>query len=140
MKVFLDTNVVIDFYAQRNDFFHAAAVIIDLAVKGKIEIVVSGTTFVNAFYLLKDYYDEEELYTAMSNLADKCEISTIDSDTIKEALAARYTDFEDAVQWLSARKNNVDVVVTRDRHFRAFSGNIMSPASFLDLYFNNISM
>ena len=133
MKVFLDTNVVIDFYARRSDFFHAAAVIIDLAVKGKIEIVVSGTTFVNAFYLLKDYYDEEELYTAMSNLADKCEISTIDSDTIKEALAARYTDFEDAVQWLSARKNNVDVVVTRDR-------NIMSPASFLDLYFNNISM
>lgn len=36
MKVFLDTNVVIDFYAQRNDFFHAAAVIIDLAVKGVI--------------------------------------------------------------------------------------------------------
>ncbi len=31
MKVFLDTNIVIDFYDQRGDFYYPAAVIFDLA-------------------------------------------------------------------------------------------------------------
>lgn len=137
MKVFLDTNVIIDFYAQRHDFFHASAVIIDLAVKGKIDIVVSGTTFVNAFYLLKDYYDAEELYNAMSRLADKCKISTIDSEIVQKALAMHSNDFEDAVQLLSAQKANADVIVTRDKHFKSFSGNILSPLDFLDRHFSH---
>ena len=35
MKVFLDTNIVIDFYDQRGDFYYPAAVIFDLAYQGK---------------------------------------------------------------------------------------------------------
>ena len=31
MKVFLDTNVVIDFYDKRGEFFYPAAIIFDLA-------------------------------------------------------------------------------------------------------------
>ena len=41
MKVFLDTNVIIDFYAQRESFFRPAAIIVDLAMKGNIELCVS---------------------------------------------------------------------------------------------------
>lgn len=49
MKVFLDTNIVIDFYDQRGEFYYPAAVIFDLAHKGKIQLYVSAITFVNAF-------------------------------------------------------------------------------------------
>ena len=36
MKVFLDTNVIIDFYAQREEFYRPASIIIDLAKRKEI--------------------------------------------------------------------------------------------------------
>ena len=46
MKVFLDTNIIIDFYDKRGEFYYPAAIIFDLAYKGKIQLYVSATTFV----------------------------------------------------------------------------------------------
>ena len=40
MKLFLDTNVVIDFCGQRDVFFMPAAQIIDLAQSKKVELVI----------------------------------------------------------------------------------------------------
>lgn len=137
MKVFLDTNVIIDFYSQREEHFQRAAIIMDLAVRGQIELIVSGTTFVNAFFLLKDFYDRSELYEAMSKLASKCHISPINSEMIVNGLTMRSPDFEDAVQLLSAKSAQADVFITRDKHFKHFEGNIMSPKLFLEFYFTN---
>ena len=100
MKVFLDTNIIIDLYSQRDDFYNAASHIFDLAVRGEIELVVSSTTFVNAFFLLKDYYSREELYETMENLASVCLISSVDGNMIREALRMRAKDFEDSMQLL----------------------------------------
>lgn len=49
----------------------------------------------------------------------------------------RAKDFEDSVQWLSANSQNVDVIVTRDKHFKGYEGNIKTPDQFLDDYFEN---
>ena len=38
MRVFLDTNIIVDFYAQREGHYHAAALIMTLAWKGEIEL------------------------------------------------------------------------------------------------------
>lgn len=45
MKVFLDTNIVIDLLGKREPFFTAAAEIATLAVEKRLEIVVSSVSF-----------------------------------------------------------------------------------------------
>lgn len=40
MKVFLDTNVILDFYDSDRGHYQPAAIIFDLALKGKIELSV----------------------------------------------------------------------------------------------------
>ena len=57
MKVFIDTNVLLDFYCQREDFYQNAADIFDLACKGVIEIWVSPISFVNFFYITRNVKD-----------------------------------------------------------------------------------
>lgn len=52
-SVFIDANVVVDFCQQRPDFFRAASIIIDLAVKKKIVLVVSAIMFVYCVSMLK---------------------------------------------------------------------------------------
>lgn len=132
MKVFLDTNVVIDFYDQRDEFYYPAAIIFDLAYKGKIQLYVSATTFVNAFFLLRKSYSRTDLYQSMTGLASLCIITGVDSDIIKRCLAMERKDFEDSVQYESALLCQVDVIVTRNiKDFKDFASNVQSPADFL---------
>lgn len=138
MRVFLDTNIIIDFFAQREGHYQKAAVIMELAKQEEIEIVVSATTFVNAFFLLKGYFDAETLYKKMESLANKCIITPVDGDKVREALAMRAKDFEDSVQLLSANTIPADVIVTRDKHFKDYQeANIMSPTRFLETFYEN---
>ena len=133
MKVFLDTNIVIDFYDQRGDFYYPAAVIFDLAYQGKIQLYVSAVTFVNAFFILRKSYSREELYQSMLGLASLCEITNVDKEIIKKCLTLKRKDFEDCVQYESALPHQVDVIVTRNiKDFRDFTVNVQSPTDFLE--------
>lgn len=133
MRVFLDTNVVIDFYARREDFFLPASVIIDLAHKKRIDIVVSSLTFVNAFFILRKTYHKEDLYLKLSKLAAICTITKIDEEIIKLCLQKEVADFEDAVQYVSAKTSDIDVIITRNpKHFKDFDVNVQTPSEFLD--------
>lgn len=61
MKVFLDTNVIIDFYNRREEFFRPAALIMDLALRKEIELAVSSLSFVTAFYLFVQYESAQQI-------------------------------------------------------------------------------
>lgn len=136
MKVFLDTNIIIDFYDKRGDFYYPAAIIFDLANKNKISLFVSAVTFVNAFFLLRKSYSHEELYKSMRELSTLCQITRVDSAIIRKCLEKERKDFEDGVQYESALIKNVDVVVTRNtKDFLDFATNVQTPSEFLDSFF-----
>lgn len=133
MRVFLDTNVIIDFYAKREDFFLPASIIIDLAYKKKIDIIVSAITFVNAFFILRKTYHQEDLYSKLKRLADICIISKIDESIIKKCLDDESLDFEDAVQYASSKTLDADVLITRNtKHFKDFAVKVQTPMEFLN--------
>lgn len=137
-KVFLDTNAVIDFYARREEFFKPAAVIIDLAVKGRVDVYVSSLTFVNAFYVLRKTYKVDDLYQKLQSLSELCHITTLDEDSIKYGLDNRSSDFEDTVQYVSAMSINPDVIVTRNiKHFKNVDAYVDTPTGFLDSFLGN---
>ena len=51
--VFMDTNVVIDFLANRQPFSLYAAKLFDLAVSGSITIYISALSYSNIYYILR---------------------------------------------------------------------------------------
>ncbi|MFT4203443.1 MAG: PIN domain-containing protein [Chitinophagaceae bacterium] len=61
-KVFLDTNIIIDFLGERADFYAPAAKVLTLADKKKIRLYTSPTSVSNTYYLLTKY---ENAKTAM---------------------------------------------------------------------------
>lgn len=97
MKVFLDTNVVIDFYDKRGEFFYPSAILFDLAYQGTISLYVSAIAFVNAFFILRKTYSRSELYESMKGLASLCTITETDKIIIERCLDGEYKDFEDRV-------------------------------------------
>ena len=51
IQVFLDTNVVIDFLADRKPFSSAAAQIFNASVAGKIKLYISAVSYNNIYYI-----------------------------------------------------------------------------------------
>lgn len=133
MKVFLDTNVVVDFCVQREEFFKPAAQIIDLAIAGEIEIVISSLTFINVAYIVRKAFGKDVVFSKLQKLSELCHISEIDEYVIKSSIARHSKDFEDCVQCLSAIKANSDLIVTRNKDdFVDLPLNAMTPAEFIE--------
>ena len=136
MKVFLDTNVIIDYFDSQREHYLPAAILFDLAMKGKLEVVVCAQSFITAFYVLGKCYPKEELYTCMRSLYKICSVSPVDASIIEHALTLESVDFEDTVQYLSSDTSNADIIITRDeRGFNDFPVQHISAEHFLDQYF-----
>lgn len=133
MKVLIDTNVLIDFYCEREDFYQDAASIFDLACNGKIEIWVSPISFVNFFYITRKEYSVEQRYEILRGLMQICNIASTDKFVLSEALSVVVPDFEDMVQYHSARLISADCIVTRNvKDFAtATAVKVMTPSQFL---------
>ena len=79
MKVFLDTNIIIDFFDKRREHYLPASILFDLAMKGKLELMVCAQSFITAFYVLGKCYSKEELYMSMRSLYKLCGVSPVDA-------------------------------------------------------------
>ena len=135
MKVFLDTNVIIDYFDSQREHYLPSAILFDLAMKGKIELTVCAHSFITAFYVLGKIYPKEELYRSMRALYKLCSVSPVDANVIEQALALESIDFEDAVQYLSSITIDADIIITRDkRGFNDFPIEHISAEQFLDKY------
>lgn len=132
MKVFIDTNVLLDFYCQREDFYQNAADIFDLACKGVIEIWVSPISFVNFFYITRKEYTIEQRYEILRGLMQICHIASTNQQVLAEALAEIVPDFEDMVQYFSARQVSADCIITRNvKDFASVAIPVLTPSQFL---------
>ena len=126
MKVFLDTNVLVDYLNKREPFFEDAASIIGICLSGQAKGVLSALSVVNAAYIMRKAYTKDSLMAKMEWLATAFEISPINRQTIHDALTSRAADFEDAVQSRS------DLILTRDKSgFNGLVLPVMTPAEFL---------
>ena len=133
MKVFLDTNIILDFYDSDRGHYMPTAVIFDLAVKGKIQLVVCAQSFITAFYILRKVYDKTTLYKSMRSLFKLCQVSAVDSLIIEKALSREGFDFEDTVQYFSSMAIDVDIILTRDsKGFNEFDIRHITAEEFLN--------
>ena len=132
-NVFLDTNVLIDYFGSRNGFPEAAT-IVTLAQRQKIRLYVSSLSFATAGYILSAHHKRS--HAEIMNLFDRfttlCHVTTVDADTVSHAIHSDFHDFEDALQHDSALTAQCDVIVTRNKpDFATSKLTVYEPHEFL---------
>ena len=116
MKLFLDTNIVIDFLSGRKPFADDAIALFQLADNHEVELVVSDLTLVNTVYVLQRlHYPIESVYEALNNIRPLISIVPIGESIIDMCLQRKSNDFEDEVQYFAAVNAEVDYIVTRNK-------------------------
>ena len=114
MKLFLDTNIVIDYLAKRQPFAEDVCQMVMLCCQKGYELCVSSLSFATVYYVLRKQYAHEHLLTLLSDITGLFSIAAVDGKIVQDALSSNFTDFEDAVQCYTAVACCADVIVTRN--------------------------
>ena len=115
-KLFLDTNVVVDFLCEREGFYLPAARIMVKGYNKEVELYCSSLTFATASYLMeRSKVSSGEISRKLSDFLTICQPTAINREVIEDALASHFKDFEDALQYFSAKRSGIDLIVTRNQ-------------------------
>lgn len=132
-SVFLDTNVLIDCFGSRTGYPEAAT-IVTLAQHRKIHLCVSSLSFATASYILSAHHKRShaEIMDMFARFTAICNVTTVDGETVDEAIHSDFHDFEDALQHHSAFTAQCDVIVTRNKlDFTTSKLQVYEPREFL---------
>ena len=128
--VFMDTNVVIDFLADRQPFSLYAARLFDLSVNGKISIYISAVSYNNIYYILRHSLTNNATIKLLADLSEMTVITDVTSAIIRQSLKIDFKDYEDAIQYYCALNiPGIDFIVTRDtKDFKKSTLPVLTPA------------
>lgn len=133
MKLFLDTNVMLDFLGERESFYISAAKIATLADKRKIKIIVSALSFATVSYFLTKYEGLKKTKDKLRKFKIISGICELDELIIEKGLNSDFHDFEDSLQYFSALRTECDIIITRNgKDFKKSQIPIMTPDEFLN--------
>ena len=113
-KVFIDSDIILDVLADRGDFFEAAAEIFDLGFEKKLDLYTTAVVLANVFYILRKKHGIEKSKGQLKKLRLVIKILQINEKIVDHVLSSNFGDFEDGLQYFSAKENQIPVLITRN--------------------------
>ena len=138
-KLFVDTNVYLDYLMHRGKDWQHAENILELAEKKNIEVFTSASCLLNLMYIMRSYkIPNTEILEHVNNILTYSKLSNPDNTIFKSALSSGFTDPEDAVQFFTALHiKGIDYFITSNtRHYKKASSQlpVVTPKQFMGLY------
>ena len=127
MRLFIDTDILLDVLLNRRPHLEASGRVVDWAEENPGMAAVSWHGLANLHYLSKN--GAEDFFEDLIGFA---EIPQTGSEHMRQALDLRFKDLEDAMQVAAALLFNAQVIVTRNtRDFKASPIKAITPEEAL---------
>ncbi|MFN0256388.1 PIN domain-containing protein [Pedobacter ureilyticus] len=132
-RIFLDANVLVSVLNKEFPLFNYSSRILSLANHPKFEVYTSPMCLAIAFY----FAEKKNKTTAKQKISILCEhirIAENSSNAVKETLAnKKINDFEDGLEYYSAKSANCNCIITEDIEDFYFSEiEVLSCKTFFD--------
>jgi len=114
VKVLFDTNVILDHMLGREPHADAAEKLLSLVDSGAIEGVICATTATTIHYLAAKAIGAKSAAEHLRTLLAIFDVACVDSDVLRDALDADFSDYEDAVLHGAALEAGAAAIVTRN--------------------------
>jgi len=132
-KILIDTNVILDFALQRQDFGEDAKNLILFIGKNHIQGFITASSITDIYYVLKKAKGHDDTIVFLKNTLNIIKIIGVDETVIINALNSEIKDFEDAVQYETANQNNIKNIITRNKtDYKLSDLNIYNPKEFIN--------
>jgi predicted nucleic acid-binding protein len=134
IKIFVDTNILLDLVARRAPFYEESALLFSLADNKKVEIAVSALSIANLHYVLSRELNNKQAKTIIRKLKILIQVLPINDKIIGLALNDdSFTDFEDALQYFSAIEGYQSFIITRNlKDFKKAKLPVLTAKQFIE--------
>ena len=130
--VFLDSDVILDLLCKREPFYTFAAEIFTLGDLGKINLVTTSLVYANVFYILRKVLGIEKGKELLRKLRIIVGVISVTEKTVDLALNSNFADFEDGLQYFTARENNIQILITRNvKDYRGKELLVQTPEEYI---------
>lgn len=135
MKIFIDTNVLLDVLTQRTLFYDDAAVVWSLVEQGIVSGYISAISVNNVFYIARKLKTLEDAQSLVDKILKDFRVIALDYEILKLARTISNQDYEDLIQYFSAIKSGCNYLITRNKKDFPDSGiDLLLPKEFLILF------
>lgn len=133
MRVFLDANILIAVCNKEYPLFPFAARILSLADKREHQLYTSPLCLAISYYFAEKKAGNSKAKQKMILLAEKIKLTDHTPEDVKQvAINKKINDFEDGLEYYSAKRYKCDVIVTEDIDDFHFSDiSVLSAEAFL---------
>ena len=130
--VFLDSDVILDVLCKREPFYSFAAELFTLGDLGKVTLVTTSLVFANEFYILGKELGIEKGKELLRKLRIIVGVISVTEKTVDLALNSNFADFEDGLQYFTARENNIQILITRNvKDYRGKELLVQTPEEYI---------
>ncbi|MEW6540360.1 MAG: PIN domain-containing protein [Bacillota bacterium] len=114
MKILIDTNVIIDYLADRAPFADHSEQVLALCESGEVDGLVTANAVTDIYYVMRKVAGREKTLEAIQTLCSILDIADVGKADILNAMELDMPDYEDALAAQCAKRNKADCIVTRD--------------------------
>lgn len=131
--ILLDTDVILDFFFDRQPFSEDASRLLSLCENRQLKGFITPVMISNIYYLLRKTAKHEKVIENLKMLLRIVDVATINKETVLEALHSDFKDFEDALQNFSAQnEKEITVIITRNtKDYKSSHLSVMTPEIYL---------
>ena len=132
MRLFLDTNILIDIIEDRTEFAEDSSAVLILAEQLGANLSSAWHGLATAYYIIRRGRTEQAAMDEVDNILAWAEVAPVDSSSAARARSLQFPDFEDAMQCACAENCVADFIITRNvRDFASSSIQAISPTDFV---------
>lgn len=131
--VLIDTDVIMDFFFDREPFAEYATEILNLCEEKKIIGFTTPVIISNVYYLLSKVAKHQIIIEKIKQLLTIVDIVKMDKNVVLNSLNSDFKDFEDALQNFSAVENGkIKIILTRNiKDFKKSKLAVLTPETYL---------
>ncbi len=132
-SVLLDTDVILDFFFDREPYADDATSILALCENKKLKGYITPVIISNIYYLLRKTAKPKYVIDKLKQLIQIVDVQKMDKQTVVQALNSPLKDFEDALQNAAAgQSNTISTIITRNiKDYKKSDLAVMTPELFL---------
>jgi len=140
-KLFIDSDVIIDFFTDREPFANPASELFELNEKGNVVLYLSAVSINNMYYIVRKFLGHKKTLEVVETLTEMTEIIGTTKKEAIQALRNDFKDFEDSIQYSSALTiKDLDAIITRNlKDYKNSKIAVMTPLNFLKMREKNES-
>lgn len=133
MNILFDTNVVLDVLLDREPFAADAATLLSKVEQNQISGYLCASTVTTIHYLIAKSLGSQEAVCHIQSLLSLFNVAPVNRGVLEQALAASFSDFEDAVLHAAACHAGVQSIVTRNvRDFSKATLPVFTPVELIN--------